>query len=137
VARFYAEIPGFAASSGRRLLVPAGLFRSPQLEISSGGVRLYPVYFPYTYEEIDNVVIDLPSGFSAGPLPNGDDVRLPSTRFITTFSASGRQLKLTRALIVNSIYFKPEQYPELQGFFSKLQNAEGEQIVLEGLSSAH
>jgi hypothetical protein len=136
LARFHAEVPGFATHSGRRLLVPAGLFKSPQLEISGSGARTYPVYFPYTYEEIDNIVVQLPDGFSAGPLPNPQDTRLPSTRFITTSSFSGGQLKLTRALIVNSIYFKAEQYPEVQGFLRKLQDAGNGQIVLEGPSSA-
>jgi len=130
-ARFYVEVPGFAARTGRRLSVPAGLFHSPQLEISGVSQRRYPVYVPYTYEEIDNVSIQLPAGFLAATLPNGEDVRLPSTRFITTSSSSGRLLKVTKALIVNSIYFQPEQYPELQGFFRKLKNAEGEQIVME------
>jgi hypothetical protein len=107
------------------------------MEISGGSQRKYPVYFPYTFEEIDNVTIQLPAGFSVETLPNGEDIRLPAARFITTASSSGQQLKVTRALVVNSIYFKPEQYPEVQDFFRKLQNAAGEQIVLEGPASAH
>jgi len=39
-------------------------------------------------------------------------------------------LVLTRALVVNSIYFQPEQYGSLRDFFYKLKAADDEQIVL-------
>jgi len=58
-------------------------------------------------------------------------VKLPSTRFITTRSYQQGQLLLTRALIVNSIYFQPDQYAMLRSFFRQLKAADEEQIVLD------
>lgn len=58
-------------------------------------------------------------------------MKLASTRFVTSRSVQGNQLVQTRALVVNSIYFQPEKYPELKDFFSKLHAADKEQTVLE------
>jgi hypothetical protein len=131
IVRFTISMPGFATVAGKRLLVPANLFRSPQMEAFSETERKYPLYFPFTYEEIDKVALHVPEGYSLGPLPDGQDVKLSSTRFLTTRSSQQDQLFTTRALVVNSIYFQPDQYSSLRAFFQKLQAADEEQIVME------
>lgn len=132
IARFAIEMRGFGAEAGKRLLVPANLFRSTQMEAFATSERRYPLYFPYTYEEIDKTGIHLPPGYSAETIPSGQDVKLRSARFITTRSLATGQLLLTRALVVNSIYFESEQYAEVRSFFHKLQAADEEQIVMDG-----
>lgn len=128
--RFHVEVPGFASGPGRRLLAPARLFSAPQNEWFDSQKRKYPVYFPYTFEEIDQVTIRLPEGYTVDALPAGEDRKLPSARFLATRFQNGRELKLTRALIVNSIYFQPEQYPSIRDFFQRLRASDDEQIVL-------
>jgi len=130
IASFDVEVPRFAASAGKRLLLPANLFRSPQIDGFGPAQRKYPLYFPYTYEELDNVTVQLPGGFSVQNLPDGQDIKLKVTRFITTRSSQGDALVQTRALVINSIYFQPEQYAEIRGFFNRLKAADEEQIVL-------
>src|SRR5215510_3249352 len=129
-AQFAVELPGFATVAGKRLAMQANLFRSIQSDAFAANERRYPVYFPYTYEEIDKVALHIPEGYSLETIPNGQDVKLPSTRFITTRSYQEGQLLLTRALVVNSIYFQPEQYAMLRNFFNKLRAADEEQMVL-------
>ncbi|HEY6249797.1 MAG TPA: DUF3857 domain-containing protein [Candidatus Angelobacter sp.] len=132
VAHFAFQSSGFATPAGKRLLFPASLFRSKQMEAFTSSERRYPVYFPYTFEEIDKVTLHLPADYSPpAALPSGQDVHLPSSRFITTRSASNGQLFLTRALVVNSIYFQPDKYAALKSFFNKLRAADEEQVVLE------
>ena len=128
VARFAVELE--ASLTGKRLVVPANLFRSLQTDAFAASERKYPVYFPYTYEEIDKVTIRVAPGYSPEALPAGQDIKSASTRFITTRSAPAGRLVLTRALVVNSIYFQPEQYGSLRDFFYKLKAADDEQIVL-------
>jgi hypothetical protein len=128
---FDITVPAFGTVSGKRLLVPANLFHSPQMEAFSSAERKYPLYFPFTYEEIDKLALQVPDGYSLALLPEGQDVKLSSTRFITTRSAQQNQLFTTRALVVNSIYFQPDQYPGLRSFFQKLQSADEEQVVME------
>ena len=130
IARFSVEVPGFARVSNLRLHVPANLFRSTQPESLQSPVRKYPVYFPYTFEEIDRFSLQLPGDLSVETMPNGQDIRQPSTRMVTTRALNQTTLVTTRALVVNSIYFPTEQYPELRSFLSKVQQADAEQVVV-------
>lgn len=132
VAHFSVELADFATVAEKRLLFAGNLFRSPETQAFTSAERKYPVYFPYTYEVIDKVEMHVPAGYRVETIPNGQDVKSSSTRFITTRSAREDQLLLTRALVVNSIYFQPEQYETLRSFFSKLKDADEEQIVLAG-----
>lgn len=59
------------------------------------------------------------------------DVKLPSTRFVTARSFANNQFVSKRALVVNGIMFRISEYPELKGFFDKVQGADEEQLVLQ------
>ena len=132
LAFFAVEAPNFAAVTGRRILAPASLFHSAARdEAFLPASRQYPVYFPYTFEELDTVTIETPDAYNINVVPKGQDVKLSSTRFVTSRSAQGNELVQTRALVVNSIYFELSKYPELREFFAKLRNADEEQTVLE------
>ena len=126
---FDAAVPGFAVKSERRLLVPARLFQEVAPEIFTA-TRRYPVYFPYTWSSLDNVSIRLPAGYSVESIPDGREMKLASTRFIATRSLDADTLKEFCGLAVNSIYFEPEKYSELKGFFDRLRAAGEEHTVL-------
>ena len=131
LAFFRVEIPNFASVTEKRILAPANVFQSVREDAFAETQRQYPVYFPYTFEELDSVTLEVPHGYTISAVPKGQDVKLASARFVTSRSAQGNQLIQTRALVVNSIYFQPEKYPELREFFGKLHAADEEQTVLE------
>lgn len=126
---FEVEVPRFASVAGKRLIIPAGLFRLPQMSAFETTDRKYPLYFPYAYEEVDNVAIQLPPGYSVETLPDGQDVKLSNARFITSRSVQEGAVLETRTLVVNSIYFQPQQYAELREFFNRLKATGEEQVV--------
>jgi hypothetical protein len=130
VARFSVRLDKVATPADRRLAIPASLFRSLEMEAFASAERKYPVYFPYTYEAIDKIDVRIPPGYRLESVPNGQDVKSDSTRFITTRSLQGEDLLLTRALVVNSIYFQSDQYQALKTFFHKLRAADEEQALL-------
>jgi hypothetical protein len=127
---FQVVLENAALRSEEGFSIPANVFRSPFLETFRAAERRYPVYFPYTFEEIDKVTLILPQGDSVGPTAPGRDIRLASTRFITTRSGERNQLTATRALVVNSIYFEPQQYQELKNFFEQVRAADGERLTV-------
>jgi hypothetical protein len=94
-------------------------------------VRKYPVYFPFAYQELDNIILQAPEGYSPESTPSATDVKLASTRFVTSRSFAGNQFVSKRALVVNGIMFPVAQYPELKGFFDKVLAADQEQLVLQ------
>ncbi len=130
-AEFTFEISGYAKKIGKRMLVPAALFQTRQRAAFEYTERKYPVYFPYTFEEIDRFDLQVQQGFSLETLPHGQDMKLASSRFVTQRTLQENRTTLTRALVVNSIYFRAEDYKELKSFFDQLRIADEEQIVLE------
>ncbi|HZU32060.1 MAG TPA: DUF3857 and transglutaminase domain-containing protein, partial [Candidatus Angelobacter sp.] len=126
------EAPSFASVAGKRLLVPATLFKTTrQKEAFQRTERKFSVYFPFAYQEMDNFILQIPEGYSSESVPTAQDVKLASTRFATARTFANNQFVSKRALIVNGIIFPLSQYPELKGFFDKLQAADEEQLVLQ------
>jgi transglutaminase-like putative cysteine protease len=130
--RFTVEIPTYASSVGKRLLVPATLFKTArQKQAFQPAERKYSVYFPFAYEELDNLILQVPDGYTSESVPAAQDIQLPATRFATSRTLASNQFVSKRALIVNGIIFPVSQYAELKGFFDKLQAADEEQLVLQ------
>ena len=132
LVHYKVEVPAFAQTVGKRLLVPAALFRTTrQQDAFQHAERKYPVYFPFAYQELDNLILQAPDGYSPESVPAASDVKLASTRFLTSRSFADSQFISKRALVVNGILFPVAQYPELKGFFDKVLAADQEQLVLE------
>jgi hypothetical protein len=130
--RYKIDVPAFASVAGKRLLIPAALFKTArQKQAFQHTDRKYAVYFSFAYEEIDNLILQMPDGYTAEAVPSAQDVKLSATRFATARSFANNQFVSKRALIVNGIIFPVSQYPELREFFGKLQAADEEQLVLQ------
>jgi hypothetical protein len=130
--RYKIEVPSFASLAGKRLLIPAALFRTTkQKQAFQHKERKYAVYFPFAYNEMDNVILQVPDGYTVESVPVAQDVKLPSTRFVTARSFANNQFVSKRALVVNGIMFRISEYPELKGFFDKVQGADEERLVLQ------
>jgi Domain of Unknown Function with PDB structure (DUF3857)/Transglutaminase-like superfamily len=130
--RYKIEVPSFASAAGKRLLIPAALFRTTKQRLAfQHKERKYAVYFPYAYNEMDNVILQVPEGYTAESVPVAQDVKLAATRFVTARSFANNQFVSKRALVVNGIIFRVSEYPELKGFFDKVQGADEEQLVLQ------
>lgn len=128
IARFSIELADFVTTAAKRSVLPASLFRSLETQAFMSRERKYPVYFPYTYEVIDKTDIHVPAGYRLESMPNGQDVKTTATRFITTRSLREGELLLTRALVINSIYFQSDE--SIRSFFNQLAATDEEQIVL-------
>ncbi|MGZ4877542.1 MAG: DUF3857 domain-containing protein [Candidatus Angelobacter sp.] len=130
--RYKVDVPSFASMAGKRLLIPAALFRTTRQRLAfQHKERKYAVYFQFAYNEMDNLILQLPDGYTAESVPVAQDVKLASTRFVTSRSFANNQFVSKRALVVNGIIFRVSEYPELKGFFDKVQGADEEQLVLQ------
>jgi len=137
-ATFSVVMPGYASAAGKRLLVPAYLFQAKQMDAFKHVDRKYPVYFPYAFGEIDRVDIKLPEGFSLENTPAAQTARLGYAAYQNLAQFDGKQLVTQRILQVNGIFFKLDLYPEVKGFFGKVQAGDEEQAVLTvGSTNAH
>jgi Domain of Unknown Function with PDB structure (DUF3857)/Transglutaminase-like superfamily len=137
VARFSAEIPGYASTAGKRLLVPPYLFQLKHKDAFSHADRKYPVYFPFTFAELDAININFPPGYEVEGNPSNQRADLPYAHYQLTSKMDGAQLQMQRALLVNGLYFDVSKYSEVKDFFSKVQTGDEQQTVLRmGANSA-
>src|SRR5258708_2665016 len=132
LARFTVEVPGYASTAGKRLLLPSYLFQVKQKDTFSHNERKYPVYFPYAFAELDRVTIQLPPGVSVESVPQQQDAKLPYARYQNASQSDGLRLVTQRALLFNGIYFELNRYSELKDFFSKVRLGDEQQVVLRG-----
>ena len=134
-ASFELAIPGYASMAGKRLLIPSYLFQTRQIGTFKESQRRFPVYFPYAFAEMDQVTISVPPGYSAESVPQQQDASLPYARYQIHSQMSASQLVTQRNLLFNGIFFPLEKYPELRGFFNKVQSGDEQQAVMQGGSA--
>lgn len=130
VAEFSVDIPGYVSAAGRRLLLPTGLFQAQQKNPFAHPDRSHPIYFPYCYQELDNIRIKLPDSVAVESLPQALDQTFPYGRILTIRKTEGNELILGRGFQMEGILFPTEHYPGVKDFFGKVQSVDEEQAVL-------
>jgi hypothetical protein len=68
-ANFTLRIANYGAATPRRLLLPLSVFETTTLHVFQNSRRVHPVYFPYPYEELDEVTLLLPADRKVEALP--------------------------------------------------------------------
>src|SRR5947209_9233002 len=131
VATFNVQVPAYASVAGKRLLVPAALFQLKQKDAFSHADRKYPLYFPYAFGDLDLVKVKLPSGYTLESVPPQQDASLPYASYRSLSQLKGDQLVTQRALLFNVVFSDVPKFPELKGFFSKVQAGDEQQAVLK------
>jgi hypothetical protein len=134
-ATFSVEMPAYASAAGKRLLVPVYLFQARQMDAFKHVDRKFPVYFPYAFGEVDRVAIAVPGGYTLENAPQQQTERLGYAGYQNLAQFDGKKLVTQRILQVNGIFFRVEQYPEVKGFFGKVQAGDEQQAVLTGGST--
>lgn len=137
IANFHVDVPAYASAAGKRLLLPAFLFQTKQMDAFKHAERKYPVYFPYGFEEADKISVKLPPGYSVEDVPPKQVANIGYAAYQNLVQFDGTQLVSQRVLQVNGIYFTLDRYPTVKDFFNKVQAGDEEQTILkEGTTSA-
>jgi Domain of Unknown Function with PDB structure (DUF3857)/Transglutaminase-like superfamily len=130
IATFSVELPSYAVTAGKRLLAPAYLFQSKELEAFQHAERKYPVYFPYAFGEADTVSIKVPAGQTIESVPPQQSNNLSYASYLNATEFDGTQLLTHRVLQLNGIFFRVETYPQVRDFFLKVQSGDEQRAVL-------
>jgi len=137
VAEFDIKIPGWASSAGKRVLLPTALFGAYEKKIFEHGERVHPIYFEFPYEKIDDVTIELPSGWQADSIPPGNDLDKGVVGYNLKIESIKNSLHLTRKVKVNFLLLETKYYASLRAFFQAIRTADEQQILLQpGTSTA-
>jgi len=129
-AEFEVKVPGWLSAAGRKALLPAGLFSAPEKHIFEHAERVYPVYFRYPFKKIDDVQIELPTGWKAADLPKPFDRDAKAAEFKWSVQSDGSGLKLYREIRSDLVIIPQDLYPVLRGFYQTVRTEDDQQIVL-------
>lgn len=132
---FSVEIPGFASSVGKRLLLPTGLFDSTKRVRFTSPTRKYPIYFHYAYLEADKININVPDGYSVESVPEQEEVKLSYARYARKATITGKALSLERILLFNGVFVSTDRYTEFKDFFAKVNSGDQSQSVLRSTAA--
>lgn len=132
------QLPGMAESVGRRLLLPIGFYEAGQRQLFDASARKQDIYFQYPYQDVDEIVVQLPAGFQAGALP-APQVVDPGGQLRYEISAKqdGTSLHVERKLIVGGLNFQAANYGALRKFFSTAKSNDEQQLVLQATASGN
>jgi hypothetical protein len=133
------QIKGAVGSAtGKRLLIPADLFEANSKPTFPNAKRDIPVYFSYALIHQDAVRIKFPPNFTVESLPASDKMTFQKFAVYSLNSESTpNSFTIRRDYFLGEIYYKTEEYPELRGFYSRMENKDQETVVLTIASAAN
>jgi hypothetical protein len=131
-AEFEVDVPNFGVPTGKRLLLPVGVFHSHEKNPFSSPNRTYPIYFGYPHESYEEVRIELPPGIDVESLPA--NTKADQGAFYYEFSSKkdGNLLEMMRAFRVSGYFYATDQYKNVSQFYSKVLQGDSQQAALRG-----
>jgi Domain of Unknown Function with PDB structure (DUF3857)/Transglutaminase-like superfamily len=129
-ANFSVEIPSYASSTGKRMLVPRDIFQTRGRQPFSQGERKNPVYFNYPYYAMDETTITFPASFHLENVPEVPPLRTDYSLYKVQHSANGNSVTFTRDFGMAGIVFQQKDYPELRKFFAAVTTGDSDPIIL-------
>ena len=131
VAEFNLKVPGWASVSGRRVVVPVGLFSASEKHVFDPVTRVHPIYMEFPCQELDDVAIEIPSGWRVISLPPGQSQLGHIVEYSLKVENDKGKLHLERMLNFGILLLEEEHYPAVRRFFQVVKTADERQIVLQ------
>ncbi len=125
------EIPGYAASTGRRQILPAAVFQSGRKNPFQHAERKFPVYFTYPWVESDDLKIELPAGYQIESLPETRSVKLTFGNYEIKREIEKGKLRVRRQFEIQGVLYPKEYYPAVREFFNVVKTGDEENVVLQ------
>jgi hypothetical protein len=136
VAEYDLKVPGWASAAGRRALIPVGLFSNTEKHLFEHANRIYPIYFEFPFQKLDDVTIELPLGWQVSSIPPAQKQDARIIAYTLKVENNKGSLHLVRTLDVNALQIETKYYPALRNFFQAVKTGDEQQIVLQPGSSA-
>lgn len=137
VYEYHVRIPGYAQRTGKRLFLQPAFFERGLPALFASSTRKYDVYFHYPWSEQDEVVIELPAGFT---LDNADAPAPFNAPKISEYKVTIGVSKDQKTLVYNrsfffagndAILFPVSGYEQLKQYFEILYKADNHTITLK------
>lgn len=118
------------------MLVQICPFAAGQAKAFEPEKRVNPIYFHFPYQEVDDVKLQVPSGYKIETLPPAKSVKPGAGSYEISVSEQGQTVEVKRHLSVDAVLFPPQTYPALRHLFNTVKTNDDAQIVLQSGESA-
>jgi hypothetical protein len=136
VVAFDVELPSLGSVAGSRTILPLSVFAASSKNPFIAAQRKYPIVFPQSRMEEDDVTLQMPEGYAVESLPKGVNWDVGAATFKTTYAADGKSVHFTRAFQLHARLFDATAYGPIRKFFSAVTAADQEQAVLKMAAKA-
>ena len=130
VAEFTLKVPGWASQTGRRVMLPVGLFSAQEKHLFDHADRVHPIYMKYPSQQKEDIAISLPAAWQIGTLPPEHKQDGHVITYSLTMSKDKSTLRVTRAITVDFLLLDKQYYTALRTFFQGIKTSDDQQIVL-------
>lgn len=125
------KIPGWASSAGKRAVLPVGFFSAHEKHTFEHAERVYPIYFEYPYQRIDDVTVELPAGLQLSTVPQEKVKDVNAVTYDLKVENGNGTVRVVRKLNVDILILEPKYYPTLRNFFQVVRTGDEQQILLQ------
>lgn len=137
VSNYDLKVPGWASAAGRRALLSVGLFSASEKQLFEHADRVYPIYFHFPYERVDDITIDLPLGWHVSSVPKNTDRDAKAALYEMRVENNKDTLHLSRVLRSDLVLVGVKFYPSLRAFYQVVRTGDEQQIIVQpGVASA-
>jgi hypothetical protein len=129
-AEFNLKVPGWLSAAGKRALLPTGLFGASEKHLFEHANRIWPVYFKYPFETVDDITVTLPDGWKVDNQPKDMDRDAKAVEFKLEVKNDGGAVRIKRQLRSDVVMVGKEHYSILRNFYQLVKSEDEQQIVL-------
>jgi hypothetical protein len=130
-AEYDLKVQGWATAAGKRALVPTGLFSATEKQVFEHANRVYPIYFHFPFEKVDDITIQLPLGWQVSSVPKPRDNDQKAAVYTLKVENDKGTLRITRTLKNDLVFLDAKSYPSLRGFYQMVKNGDEEQVMVQ------
>jgi hypothetical protein len=137
IAEYALKIPGWVSGSGRRAMLPIGLFTATERHLFDHTNRVQPIYFRFPSEKVDDVKITLPVGWEVTSMPAPkDQAGGKIILYASKVESDKGAVHLSRKLSMDVLLLDAKSYPALRDFFQIVRTSDEAQVVLQPIGAS-
>jgi hypothetical protein len=136
VAEFNVSIPGWASNAGKRTAMPAGVLTAAEKRLFEHAERVQPIYIEYPYEKVDDISIELPSGWQVESVPASTEQAGHVISYSIKVENNHNALHLTRKFGMDFLLLDQKYYGALRSFLQTVRSNDEQQILLQPAAAA-
>lgn len=111
-------------------MLPAGIFSATEKRVFDHAERVHPIYFEFPFERLDDVTINLPSGWQISAVPPPQQQSVNVVGYTLQVANDKGTVHLTRKLRIDMLLIDKQYYGALRDFFQTVRKGDEQQIVL-------